>query len=94
MRNTRRGRQLEEANLDNDRTRFHDEETTNDRHDDFMLGGNGTDPIKPPSASEPVSPIKMAAGGALNQRKPSPRPQSQPKDDRKFPVPGTKLICR
>ncbi len=29
-----------------------------------------------PSASEPVSPMKICAGGALNQRKPTPAPMS------------------
>jgi hypothetical protein len=33
-----------------------------------------TVPSNPPSASEPVSPMKICAGGALNHRKPSPAP--------------------
>ena len=51
-------------------------------------------PIRPPSASEPVSPMKIAAGGALNQRKPRPAPITAPQMTASSPVPGTKWICR
>ena len=37
-------------------------------------------PIRPPSASEPVSPMKIAAGGALNQRKPRPGADDRAED--------------
>ena len=53
-----------------------------------------TAPSAPPSASEPVSPMKIAAGGALNQRKPSPAPISAPQITASSPAPGTKWICR
>ncbi len=51
-------------------------------------------PSRPPSASEPVSPMKIAAGGALNHRKPSPAPITAPRMTASSPVPGTKWICR
>src|SRR5207344_2333445 len=38
------------------------------------LVATATPPSAPPSASEPVSPMKTAAGGALNHRNPSPAP--------------------
>src|SRR5262252_6724227 len=51
-------------------------------------------PSMPPSASEPVSPMKTEAGGALNQRKPSPAPITAPHTTASSPVPGTKWSCR
>jgi hypothetical protein len=46
-------------------------------------------PSAPPSASEPVSPMNTAAGGALYHRKPEP-PADQPGDKITIsPVPGT-----
>src|SRR5215213_4582379 len=51
-------------------------------------------PRSPPRASEPVSPMKIWAGGALNQRKPMPAPISAPQITASSPVPGTKWICR
>src|SRR6185437_2054583 len=51
-------------------------------------------PIMPPSASEPVSPMKIDAGGALNQRKPSPAPIIAPHSTDNSPVPETKCNCR
>ena len=51
-------------------------------------------PSTPPSASEPVSPMKIAAGGALNHRKPRPAPTTAPQSTASSPVPGTKWICR
>src|SRR6202161_4372360 len=42
------------------------------------LVATATAPIMPPSASEPVSPMKIEAGGALNQRKPKPAPSTAP----------------
>jgi hypothetical protein len=46
-------------------------------------------PSAPPSASEPVSPMNTAAGGALYHRKPSPPPISPAVKIRSSPVPGT-----
>ena len=46
-------------------------------------------PSMPPSASEPVSPMKIEAGGALNQRKPEPAPITAPHSTASSPVPGT-----
>ena len=46
-------------------------------------------PIMPPSASEPVSPMKIEAGGALNHRKPSPAPITAPHSTASSPVPAT-----
>src|SRR6476659_498672 len=51
-------------------------------------------PSMPPRASEPVSPMKIDAGGALNQRKPSPAPITAPHTTANSPVPGTKCSCR
>ena len=51
-------------------------------------------PSMPPSASEPVSPMKIAAGGALNHRKPRPAPISAPQSTASSPVPLTLWICR
>src|SRR5262249_46638207 len=53
-----------------------------------------TAPSMPPSASEPVSPMKTEAGGALNQRKPSPAPITAPHTTANSPVPATKWSCR
>ena len=58
------------------------------------LVATATVPIRPPSASEPVSPMKIAAGGALNHRKPRPAPITAPSTTASSPVPGTKWICR
>ena len=38
-----------------------------------------TAPREPPSAKDPVSPINIFAGGALNQRKPRQAPIIEPK---------------
>src|SRR5262249_41288422 len=46
-------------------------------------------PIIPPRASEPVSPVNIEAGGALNQRKPSPAPITAPHTTPPPPVPAT-----
>ena len=51
-------------------------------------------PSRPPSASEPVSPMKIRAGGALYQRKPIPAPMTEPQTTASSPAPGTKWICR
>jgi hypothetical protein len=37
-------------------------------------------PSAPPSESEPVSPIKTIAGGALNHKKPRPAPTTAPQN--------------
>ena len=44
-------------------------------------------PSAPPSASEPVSPMKIIAGGALNQRNPRPAPTSAPQITASSPAP-------
>ena len=41
-------------------------------------------PSMPPSASEPVSPMKIEAGGALNQRKPRPGAEQRAAEHREF----------
>ena len=46
-------------------------------------------PSRPPSASEPVSPMKICAGGALNHRKPMPAPISAPQITASSPTPAT-----
>ena len=46
-------------------------------------------PNVPPRASDPVSPIKTRAGGALNHKNPSPAPISAPHITARSPVPGT-----
>src|SRR4029450_8800119 len=51
-------------------------------------------PIMPPSASDPVSPMKIEAGGALNHRNPNPAPITAPHSTASSPVPGTKWSCR
>ena len=38
--------------------------------------------IAPPSPSEPVSPMKIVAGNALNHRKPTQAPTRQPGEQR------------
>ena len=48
------------------------------------LVATATAPSMPPSASEPVSPMKIAAGGALNHRKPRPAPITAPQMHREF----------
>src|SRR5690348_14526350 len=58
------------------------------------LTATATAPSMPPSASEPVSPMKIEAGGALNQRNPSPAPSTAPHSTASSPVPATYLICR
>ena len=51
-------------------------------------------PSAPPIDSEPVSPMKTIAGGALNHRKPRPAPTSAAQRTASSPVPGTWWICR
>ena len=58
------------------------------------LVATATAPSAPPSASEPVSPMNTAAGGALNHRKPSPAPISAEQNTASSPAPGTGLSCR
>src|ERR1700728_2337606 len=53
------------------------------------LVATATAPSMPPSASEPVSPMKIDAGGALNQRKPKPAPSKAPHTTASSPVPAT-----
>ena len=48
------------------------------------LVATATAPIRPPSASEPVSPMKIEAGGALNQRKPKPGAEHRAAQHRKL----------
>src|SRR4051794_40652678 len=58
------------------------------------LVATATEPSKPPNASEPVSPMKIEAGGALNQRKPKPPPITAPHNTASSPGPATKRSCR
>ena len=46
-----------------------------------------TAPNEPPKAKDPVSPIKIFAGGALNQRKPKQEPIIAPKNTATSPKP-------
>ena len=46
-------------------------------------------PSVPPNASDPVSPIKTMAGGALYQRKPREAPIIAPQSIANSPAPGT-----
>src|SRR6185312_16107255 len=48
-----------------------------------------TAPSAPPIASEPVSPMKTMAGGALNHRKPRPAPHIAAQKIPSSPAPGT-----
>ena len=52
------------------------------------LVATATAPSAPPSASEPVSPMKILAGGALYQRKPRPAPIMAPQKTASSPTPG------
>ena len=56
------------------------------------LMATATVPSRPPSASEPVSPMKIDAGGALNQRNPRPAPITAPHSTASSPVPATYWI--
>ena len=47
-----------------------------------------TAPNEPPKDNEPVSPIKILAGGALNHRKPKHEPISAPQNTEISPVPS------
>src|SRR3954471_12842499 len=51
-------------------------------------------PISPPSASEPVSPMKTSAGCELYHKKAMQPPISAPQITVSSPVPGTWLISR
>ncbi len=53
------------------------------------LAATATVPSSPPSASDPVSPMKIEAGGALNHRKPSPVPSTAPHSTASSPEPAT-----
>jgi hypothetical protein len=64
---------LEIEHLDDDRQRLDHEEAADDGQHDLVLGATAIAPSAPPSASEPVSPMNTAAGGALYHRNPSPR---------------------
>ena len=48
-----------------------------------------TAPRAPPKDNDPVSPMKIFAGGALNQRKPRPPPTRAPQKIASSPAPGT-----
>ena len=52
------------------------------------LTATATAPSAPPSGSEPVSPMKTMAGGALYQRKPRPAPISAARNTASSPVPA------
>ena len=51
-------------------------------------------PSDPPKAREPVSPIKILAGGALNQRKPRQDPIIAPQKTETSPTPSMYGICK
>ena len=48
-------------------------------------------PIAPPVASDPVSPINIFAGGALNHRKPNPAPTKAEQKILTSPIPLIKV---
>ena len=50
-------------------------------------------PITPPRDNEPVSPIKISAGGALNHRKPNPAPNNAIKTIAISPTQAHNLIA-
>ena len=58
------------------------------------LAATAMAPSAPPSDSEPVSPMKIMAGGALNHRKPSPAPTMAPQMMASSPEPRTKWSSR
>ena len=49
---------------------------------------------EPPKESEPVSPIKIFAGGALYQRKPKQDPTTEPQNIANSPTSGIYCICK
>ena len=51
-------------------------------------------PSAPPSASDPVSPMNTAAGGALYHRNPSPPPISARAEDQDLARPGHEVDAR
>ena len=53
------------------------------------LIATATAPSSPPSASDPVSPMKIDAGGALSQRNPRLAPITAPQSTASSPVPAT-----
>ena len=48
----------------------------------------------PPNESEPVSPMKIFAGGALYQRKPKHAPTTEPQKIDNSPTSGIYCICK
>ena len=48
---------------------------------------------EPPKDSEPVSPMKILAGGALYQRKPKQEPTTDPQKIDSSPTSGIYCIC-
>ena len=53
-----------------------------------------TAPRDPPKDKDPVSPIKILAGGALNHRKPKQEPMIAPQKIEISPVPSMYGICK
>ena len=53
-----------------------------------------TAPKEPPKDNEPVSPIKILAGGALNHKNPKQDPIIAPQKTEISPVPSIYGICR
>ena len=53
-----------------------------------------TAPSEPPKESDPVSPIKIFAGGALYQRKPKQDPTIEPQKIDNSPTSGIYWICK
>src|SRR4029079_5504753 len=58
-------------------------------NDSSVLVASATNPIAPPSASAPTSPMNTWAGWVLNQRKPMPAPPIAPQNTASSPAPGT-----
>ena len=79
--------ELERDDLDHHRDGLEHEQAANDRKHDLVLDGDGDGTERPPSDSEPVSPMKIIAGGALNQRKPRPAPMIAPHSTASSPEP-------
>jgi hypothetical protein len=85
---------LEPGHLDHDRQQLGHEQAADDGQHDLVARGHRDGPHRPAQASEPVSPMKILAGGALYQRKPRPAPSSDPQSTTSSPTPGTKWSCR
>ena len=70
------------------------EQAADDGEHELVLDRTAMAPSRPPSASDPVSPMKIWAGGALNHRKPRPAPINAPQITMSSPASGTWLMSR